>query len=45
MVAGYQTFFNHAGDDDLKKLITDIIENGIRPEGKRLVNSTTIAFK
>jgi hypothetical protein len=36
MVAGYQTFYNHAGDEDLKKLIQDIIDNGIRPEIKEL---------
>ena len=26
MIAGYQTFYNHAGDEDLKKIIEDIID-------------------
>ncbi|KAB0442710.1 DUF3231 family protein [Lysinibacillus fusiformis] len=26
MIAGYQTFYNHAGDGDLKKIIEEIIE-------------------
>ena len=25
-IAGYQTFYNHAGDDDLKKLIEDAVQ-------------------
>jgi hypothetical protein len=28
MIAGYQTMLNHAGDDDLKKLLLDAIETG-----------------
>ncbi|SIE68438.1 Protein of uncharacterised function (DUF3231) [Mycobacteroides abscessus subsp. abscessus] len=28
MIAGYQTMMNHAGDDDLKKLLTEAIELG-----------------
>ncbi|MEH7303308.1 DUF3231 family protein [Neobacillus drentensis] len=27
LIAGYQTMLNHAGDDDLKKLIVEAIEN------------------
>ncbi len=26
LIAGYQTFYNHAGDEDLKKMIEDIID-------------------
>ena len=26
MIAGYQTFYNHAGDDDLKKLLEEYIQ-------------------
>lgn len=26
MIAGYQTLLNHAGDDDLKKLLVEAIE-------------------
>ncbi|WP_342472916.1 DUF3231 family protein [Metasolibacillus sp. FSL H7-0170] len=26
MIAGYQTFYNHAGDEDLKKVVEDIID-------------------
>ena len=26
MIAGYQTFYNHAGDQDLKKIIEDFIQ-------------------
>ncbi len=26
IISGYQTFYNHAGDEDLKKIIEDIIE-------------------
>ena len=26
MIAGYQTMLNHAGDDDLKKLLVEVIE-------------------
>ncbi|MEY9972289.1 hypothetical protein ABH966_002663 [Lysinibacillus sp. RC46] len=26
LIAGYQTFYNHAGDEDLKKIIEDIIQ-------------------
>lgn len=26
MIAGYQTFYNHAGDDDLKKIIEELIQ-------------------
>ncbi|MED4886121.1 DUF3231 family protein [Lysinibacillus fusiformis] len=26
MISGYQTFYNHAGDEDLKKIIEDIVE-------------------
>lgn len=26
MIAGYQTFYNHAGDDDLKKIIEEFIQ-------------------
>ncbi len=32
MVSAYQTLLNHTGDDDLKKLLEDIIENGIKLE-------------
>ncbi|MFC4076172.1 DUF3231 family protein [Salinithrix halophila] len=32
MVAGYQTFINHAGDQDLKNFLQDTIQNVIRPE-------------
>lgn len=31
-VAGFETLLNHTGDDDLKKLIEDVIENGAKPE-------------
>lgn len=31
-VASYETILNHAGDDDLKKLMEDIIDNGTKPE-------------
>lgn len=30
MVAGYQTFINHAGDSDLKKFLEDRVENAKR---------------
>ncbi|MFJ8100254.1 DUF3231 family protein [Lysinibacillus sp. NPDC096212] len=26
LIAGYQTFYNHAGDEDLRKIIEDIIQ-------------------
>jgi len=35
MISGYQTFYNHAGDEDLKKIIEDIIET-CREEVKQL---------
>ncbi len=35
MISGYQTFYNHAGDEDLKKIIEDIIET-CRDEVKQL---------
>jgi hypothetical protein len=31
-VAAYETMLNHTGDEDLKKLITDILEDGTRHE-------------
>ncbi|MFC5628869.1 DUF3231 family protein [Aliibacillus thermotolerans] len=30
-LARYQIFYNHAGDEDLKKFIHDMVENVIRP--------------
>ncbi|MEO4054376.1 DUF3231 family protein [Solibacillus sp. CAU 1738] len=35
MIAGYQTFYNHTGDEDLRKIIEDIIQ-GAREEVKQL---------
>ncbi|MCH7321763.1 DUF3231 family protein [Solibacillus sp. MA9] len=35
LIAGYQTFYNHAGDEDLKKIIEDIIQ-ALRDEVKPL---------
>ncbi|WPK12097.1 DUF3231 family protein [Lysinibacillus louembei] len=35
MIAGYQTFYNHAGDEDLRKVIEDIIDT-CREEIKQL---------
>lgn len=35
MIAGYQTFYNHAGDQDLKKVIEDFIQFA-REEVKQL---------
>lgn len=35
MIAGYQTFYNHAGDQDLKKLIEEFIQCA-REEAKQL---------
>jgi len=32
MLAAYETLLNHAGDEDLRKLLEDIIENGIKNE-------------
>ncbi|KOS68329.1 membrane protein [Lysinibacillus contaminans] len=35
MIAGYQTFYNHAGDKDLKKIIEDFIQCA-KEEAKQL---------
>lgn len=35
MIAGYQTFYNHAGDKDLKKIIEDFIQCA-KEENKQL---------
>lgn len=35
MIAGYQTFYNHAGDQDLKKLLEDFIQCA-KDESKQL---------
>ena len=35
MIAGYQTFYNHAGDKDLKKIIEEFIQ-GAKEEVKQL---------
>ncbi|WP_427108202.1 DUF3231 family protein [Lysinibacillus xylanilyticus] len=34
-IAGYQTFYNHSGDEDLRKIIEDIIDT-CREEAKQL---------
>lgn len=35
MVAGFQTFLNHAGDDDLKKILDDLVQL-VKEENKQL---------
>ncbi|MER2190671.1 MAG: DUF3231 family protein [Solibacillus sp.] len=35
MIAGFQTFFNHAGDDDLKKILEDLVQLA-KEENKQL---------
>ena len=35
LIAAYQTFYNHAGDDDLKKIIQEAIE-GMKTESQQL---------
>ncbi len=32
MVSAYQTLLNHTGDEDLRKLLEDILENGLKME-------------
>ena len=36
-VAGYQTFINHTGDDDLRKILEDLV-HGLKEENKQLEN-------
>jgi hypothetical protein len=36
MVAGYQVLMNHTGDEDLKRLLEDVIKNGLKPEVQAL---------
>lgn len=36
MVAGYQVLINHTGDEDLRNLLKDIIENQLRPHIQEL---------
>ncbi len=35
-IAGYQTFINHTGDEDLKKFIEDMIQNEMKPQANQL---------
>ena len=35
MIAGFQTFLNHAGDDDLKKILDDLVQL-VKEENKQL---------
>lgn len=41
MKAGYQTFINHTGDQDLKRFLEDTIQNVIQPE----IDQTTQLLK
>lgn len=36
LLAGYEIYYNHAGDQDLKNVIQDIIENKVKPEIQEL---------
>jgi hypothetical protein len=38
MVAGYQVFINHTGDEDLKKFLEDLLKNDIKSEIEQLQN-------
>lgn len=35
MIAGFQTFFNHAGDEELKKILEDLVQL-VKEENKQL---------
>lgn len=46
-LAAYQVYYNHAGDDDLKKFINDMMENVIQPaieENEKLLKENSVGL-
>ncbi|MFD2922151.1 DUF3231 family protein [Halobacillus naozhouensis] len=46
-LAAYQVYYNHAGDEDLKKLIGEIVENIIKPgieENETLLKQNSVGL-